>query len=78
MTVKYIPLLLAALLLATTTAAHAQNEPWGPLTVLSRTDIESTTELALLGLSDHNKPNGRIYRLRQSIPGDLTQSQVNP
>lgn len=71
MTSKSILLLLAALLLAFATTAQAQNEPWGPLTVLSRTDIDSTTELAFLGLSNHNKPNGRMYRLRQSIPADL-------
>ena len=72
----FLILALAALGAASLAAPQAraqdpgEEDPWGPLTVLSRTDIAPDTGYAALGLTGENKPNGRIYRLRQSqAPG---------
>ena len=71
MNATYIPLLIIIVLLAVPANSPAQDSPWGPLTMLNRTAIEPTTELGALGLGNLNKPNGRIYRLRRSIPPNL-------
>lgn len=48
-----------------------------PLKQLSHKQVEQADSLSSLGLSNANKPNGRIYRFRESQPKDLP-SHVKP
>ena len=53
--------------------AVAQDTLWGPLSEQSRIDIASDADLTSLGLTGRNKPNGKIFRFRESIPTDLPE-----
>ena len=63
-------LLTSWLFLLPVSGADAQEKETLPdlLALKDKKAIDSTTPLASLGLDDANKPNGRIYRLRVSIP----------
>jgi len=69
---RYLPPVLLALLLgglaATGPAAGGDPVP-SRLIQISRQPIDSVTDLAALGLGSANKPNGRIYRLRETPDG---------
>lgn len=64
--------LALALLGATSTQVDGQQPV--RLQLLSRRAIEPLASYESLGLSGINKPNGRMYRLRESIPATLPKS----
>jgi len=69
---RHLPPILLAVLLGglTTTGPAAGGDPVpSRLIQVSRQPIDSVTDLAALGLGSANKPNGRIYRLRETPDG---------